>query len=249
MSFLDLFSQQAALYAEFRPEYPPELFAWLASTATGRRAAWDCATGSGQAALGLARQFEGVVASDASVKQLAHARQAANVRYFVGAAEAVPLASASLDLVTAAQAAHWFDLGRFYAEARRVLRPGGTLALWCYPLMRIEPQVDQVIDYLYEDVCGPYWNEQRRLVERCYADLPFPFQALTTPPFAMTVQWRLRDLAGYLLSWSAVQAFQRAKGYSPLREVEDALSSAWGDPQTRRAARWPVCLRVARLDN
>ena len=245
MTFLDLFSQQAAMYAEFRPEYPAELFAWLASLAPGRRIAWDCATGSGQAALGLSLEFERVVASDASARQLAHARSAPNVDYFQGAAEAIPLADGSLDLATAAQAAHWFNLERFYAEACRVLRPGGVLALWCYPLMRITPEIDRVVYTLYEQVCGPYWDERRKLVENCYTDLPFPFVALDPPGFEMHARWRLRDLVGYLASWSAAQAFERAHGYSPLREVEAELPAAWGDAQQVRPVRWPVCLRVA----
>lgn len=244
MSFLDLFSQQAALYAEFRPEYPPELFAWLAALAGERRAAWDCATGSGQAAVGLAQWFERVYASDGSASQLAHTRPAANVCYFAGAAEAVPLPARSVNLVTSAQAAHWFDLGRFYSEARRLLRPGGVLAIWTYPLLEIDPAVDRVVYRLYEDICGPYWNPQRRLVERCYADLPFPFSTLEAPGFEICIDWRLRDLVGFLLSWSAVQAFQRARGYSPLREVEADLAAAWGDPEAERRARWPICVRA-----
>ena len=70
----DHFSAHAQNYARFRPTYPTELFAWLASQSPGHRLAWDCGTGNGQAALGLADHFVHVHATDLSPQQLAQAR-------------------------------------------------------------------------------------------------------------------------------------------------------------------------------
>jgi ubiquinone/menaquinone biosynthesis C-methylase UbiE len=128
-NFKDHFSEVAARYAEFRPSYPAELFAWLASLCKEHEAAWDCATGSGQATAGLAAHFRQIIATDASAEQIAHAGAPGNVIFRVATTEASGLDARSVDLVSVAQAAHWFELPRFFAEARRVLKPGGVLAL------------------------------------------------------------------------------------------------------------------------
>ncbi len=210
MSFKDKdhFSGHADRYEAFRPSYPESLFAYLASLCLTRELAWDCATGNGQAAVALAPYFRNVVATDASRKQIDQARQREHIRYLVAPAEDVPLESASVDLVSVAQALHWLDLPRFYAEVRRVVRPGGILAVWCYELHSITPEVDAVIRRFYTDIVGSYWPPECRLVEEGYQTLPFPFDELTPPGFQMTQSWDLAHLMGYLDSWSATQRYR-----------------------------------------
>jgi ubiquinone/menaquinone biosynthesis C-methylase UbiE len=245
---LDLFSGHSNVYAEFRPDYPVELFAYLAGLVPGRRRAADLATGNGQAAVGLAQHFETVLALDASASQLAHARPHPRLAYLQSAAERLPLPAACLDLLTVAQAVHWFDLPAFYAEACRVLRPGGVVALWTYYLVRITPEIDAVVDRYYTQVTGPYWHPRRRWIDDRYRRLPFPFAELPAPepPLQMRASWKLRHLAGFLSTWSAAQAFQQARGYHPLEDIAAALTAAWGDPETERPAVWPLYFRLGR---
>lgn len=245
MTFKDLFSTQSSDYARFRPAYPDALFAWLASVAPERACAVDVATGNGQAAAQLAPHFARVVALDASAAQIAEAPARANVQYGVAPAEATGLASGSADLLTAAQAFHWFDQPRFFAEAGRLLRPDGVLAVWCYGLTRIEPAVDAIIQHLYAEVLGSYWEPERRLVEEGYRGVAFPFQPLAGPPFEMSADWDLSDLLGYLRTWSALKAFVRARGSDPLAGPALDLERAWGG-SGRRPVRWPLSVHVTR---
>jgi SAM-dependent methyltransferase len=245
--FKDLFSAGSADYARFRPTYPAELFAWLASVAPDRRLAVDLATGNGQAALGLAPHFARVVALDASRDQLAAATPAANVVYDVAQAEATGLDAGGADLVTAAQAFHWFRQEPFFAEVRRVLRPSGVLAIWCYGVARITPEVDAVVTRLYGDVLGPYWEPERRMVEDGYRNVRFPFPEIAAPALELEVEWDLARLAGYLRTWSALKAYARDHGSDPLVALEEDLLSAWGEASTR-PVRWSLTLRAFRRD-
>ena len=246
-SFKDLFSDRPVDYARFRPTYPPELFAWLASMAPAQAVAVDVATGNGQAALGLAPHFARVVALDASATQIAAAPAADNVEYRQATAEATALPSASADLLVAAQAFHWFDAGAFFAEAARVLRPGGVLAFWCYGLARITPAVDAVVMRLYEDILGAFWDAERRLVEDGYRGVSVPFAALAPPTFAMELAWDLGHLVGYLRTWSALKRFERERGVDPLAALEPDLVAAWNAPAGQtRPARWSLSVRAFR---
>lgn len=246
MAFKDYFSRQAADYAGFRPTYPAELFAYLASLCPGRNLAWDCGTGNGQAASGLADHFQKVIATDPSEKQLASAVPHPRVVYQVAAAEKTAISSASVDLVTVAQALHWFDLDQFYAEARRVLKPSGVLAAWCYNLPRVAPEIDPLIEKFYAQTVGPYWPPERRLVEDAYRSLPFPFAEIAAPAFSMTAQWDLPNLVGYLSTWSAVQEFIRLRKSNPLDLLLKDLRPAWGDPAGKKPLAWPFSLRVGK---
>lgn len=128
MSFIDLFSGHAQLYAAARPTYPDQLIAEIAALAPAREQAWDAGTGNGQSARLLARHFAAVHASDPSAAQIAAAEPGERVTFAVEPAEQCSLPDRSCDLILAAQAAHWFDPARFGAEVRRVLRPGGIVA-------------------------------------------------------------------------------------------------------------------------
>jgi SAM-dependent methyltransferase len=180
-AFKDHFSRQAAAYSRYRPAYPPELISYVAALAPSRGLAIDCATGSGQAAVALARHFERVIAVDGSVPQLIRAMPAAGVTYLAGLAERLPLRAACGDLVAAAQAAHWFDFERFYDECRRVLRPGGLVAVWAYEKFHVDPALDAIVDHFYVDVIGRFWPPERRYIEAGYRDLPFPLAEEPAP--------------------------------------------------------------------
>ena len=242
----DHFSQQSAGYFRYRPHYPDGLFAYLATVTAARDSAWDCATGNGQAALGVAKHFQTVVASDASAAQINHGPTHPAVRYVVMTAEQPGIATGAVDLITVAQALHWFDIESFFPEAERVLKPGGVIATWCYRLLRVSAQVDSVVRELYDTLLGPYWPAERRLVDEGYASLPFPFAPLPTRPWQMTAVWTCQDLMGYLRTWSAVQRYQRAEGHDAVALVSKDLERAWG-AETRREVRWPISSRVGRV--
>lgn len=244
--FKDHFSGLAGAYARYRPCYPARLFADLAAVAAGHERAWDCATGNGQAAAGLAAHFRDVVATDASPEQIAEARGPANVHFAVAPAEACGLPARSVDLVLVAQAAHWFDLPAFYAEAARVLRPGGVLALLTYSGVRISPELDPLLREFHEVTVGPYWPPERAHVEKGYRDLPFPWPELDFPPQEMTAEWTLDDLIGYLGTWSSTRAYREQRGVDPLPALRAQLLPRWGDPAQPLTVRWPLPLRIGR---
>ncbi|WP_428607076.1 class I SAM-dependent methyltransferase [Sedimenticola sp.] len=243
--FKDHFSNDSTAYSQYRPGYPAALFEFLARSCRSRETAWDCATGSGQAALQLAERFNRVIATDASDSQIAAAARHERIDYRVAAAEQSGLANASIDLVTVAQALHWFNLAAFFSEVKRVLKPDGIIAVWSYNLLRIDPQIDPIIDDLYQHVLHGFWPAERTRVERGYADLPFPFEAVASiPPFSMTAQWDLPRLAGYLGTWSAVQRMIQETGENPVERIYPNLLRQWGDPTRQRPVSWPLSIRV-----
>lgn len=245
--FKDHFSANPAGYAGFRPHYPETLFDWLAGQCPGHEIAWDCATGSGQAAVALAAHFQRVIGSDASAAQIAHAQAHPGVVYRVAPAEASGLPAASIDLLSVAQAAHWFNLDAFYAEARRVLKPGGLIALWGYEKLRLEPALARIVGDFYDNELGDFWPPERALVESGYRDLAFPFATIDPPEFAMTTDWSLDQLIGYFGTWSAVKNYRQERTIDPLPAVRAALEPLWGSPDTRKNIQWPLFLRVGRI--
>lgn len=246
-AFKDHFSGHAAEYAAGRPRYPVALAAWLAEQAGGRTLALDCGCGSGQLSVLLAERFARVVGVDASAQQLAHAAPHPRVEYRVAPAERTDLADGSADLVTAAQAAHWFDLPAFWREARRVVRPGGLVAALGYRLMRFDDEpLDRLIRQFHDETLAAHWTPERRLIMEGYARLDFPFAELPAPALDMTVAWNFPELLRYLATWSAVKAAERAAGASPLPAFAAQLAGPWGDPASRRTIRWPIFIRAGR---
>ncbi|GBU16632.1 MULTISPECIES: class I SAM-dependent methyltransferase [Methylobacterium] len=245
--FKDHFSDRAAAYAAHRPSYPDALAAHLARLAPGRGLALDCGCGTGQLAQLLAGHFERVVATDASVEQIGQAGVLPNLAFRVAPAEASGLPPGSADLVTAAQAAHWFDLPAFYAEVRRVARPGAVLALVSYGIPHLDGAPGEVVAAFYRDL-GPCWPPERRHVEEGYRGLPFPFAELPQPALAIERDRGLDDLVGYVATWSAVAELERRGGASRVAAFRQALAEHWGDPATRRRVTWPLSMRLGRVE-
>ena len=245
LGFKDHFSRQSAAYSRYRPSYPDELIAYVAAQAPRRGWALDCATGNGQAAIALAGHFAAVLAVDGSTSQLARAQPHPRVHYAAALAERLPARDGSLDLVVAAQAAHWFDFDRFHAECRRVLVPDGVIALWTYGLFRAGESVDAVIDDFYAREIGDDWPPERGYVEQAYRTLPFPWAELTTPEFMLATDWDLEQLLGYLASWSAVQRCRERSGRDPLEALRPRLAALWPPSGALRLC-WPLHLRLGR---
>jgi SAM-dependent methyltransferase len=244
--FKDHFSVAAHDYDRYRPAYPAGLIDFLADAAPARELAWDCATGTGQAAIALAERFGRVIATDASAAQIRHAVPHPRVDYAIAPAEDCGLADSSVDLVTVAQALHWLDLGRFYAELRRVARPGAVFAAWTYSLADADPAVDPLVAAFYAEM-APWWPPERSHVEDGYRRLPLPFEPIAAPAFEILEAWPLERLLGYFSTWSAVNRCREETGRDPVIALGERLAGVWGDPARPRPVRWPLHLRVGRV--
>ena len=243
----DHFSRQAQDYAKHRPSYPNALLSWLIDRSPGHELAWDVGCGNGQAAYPLAQRFCRVLATDLSVAQIRQAKTHPHIEYRAAPCDRSGLPDASCDLVTVAQAIHWFDFDKFYAEVQRVLKPGGMIAAWTYTLLRGEPAINAVIEAFYADVLTPWWPPQRRWVEQGYSGMPFPFPAITpAPTFEIRQHWSLADLLGYIGTWSAVQRCLAETGQDPSHELFARLRPVWGDPAMTREVVWPIALLAGR---
>ncbi|MGD8371764.1 MAG: class I SAM-dependent methyltransferase [Syntrophobacterales bacterium] len=247
MNFKDYFSKQASEYTRYRPHYPGPLFQYLAELTIEHQLAWDCATGSGQAALGLTPYFDEIIATDASEKQITNAIAHRKITYLVSPAERTEIDSNAIDLIAVAQALHWFALDKFYGEVKRVLKTGGVIAAWSYGLLRISPPVDELLDKFYVDVVGPFWPPERKLVDDGYRSIPFPFQEFTSPAFSMEANWSLDHLLGYLGTWSSIQKFKEQNKANPLKGFARDLKQVWGRPEDEKRVRWPINMRVGRV--
>jgi SAM-dependent methyltransferase len=247
VTFRDHFSGLAAKYATFRPHYPPQLFDWLGEVAPSRAMAWDCGAGTGQASGELARVFARVIATDASSAQISAAQPHRGVEYRVANAEASGLEPASVDCVTVAQALHWFDLDRFYAEVRRVAVPDGVIAVWTYDLVVLDRgPIDALVSDFYWNVAGPYWPPERKHVDNGYRDLPFPFTPIDVPDFSMTDEWSLEQLVGYIGTWSAAARMVKEEGTARIEEFAGRMQELWPGGETRRVE-WPLSIHAGRV--
>jgi SAM-dependent methyltransferase len=243
--FIDRFSELAGAYRHGRPPYPDALFEALAALVPRRDLAWDCGTGSGQAAIGLARHFASVHATDPSERQLAEAMTHDRVSYALERAECSSLPDASADLALAAQSIHWFDLALFYAEARRVLKPGGILAATGYDWMYVSPEIDRALNQRVLPPLASYWAPQNRLLWEGYRSIPFPGEEIRIGAFAIHLDWSFADLRSYIMSWSAVRDLVAGEGMAAIEDALRDVGRLWGEE--RRRVVMPLHLRVARL--
>ena len=235
-----LFSMDTGSYAQFRPTYPDALFAWLASQSNAHTRALDVAAGTGQATLGLLPHFQTVVACDANITQLQGTPSWGPAKRFAADAERLPLVSGSIDLMVVAQALHWFATPAFFAEARRVLTHDGLFCAWCYGLLNLGPDLDDMISQLHGETLAGFWPEGRASVDAGYRDIRPPFPLIKTPAFCIEAQWRLEQLLGYLRTWSAARQWQQTYGADPIAAITPALQARWGDPEQARQVRWPL---------
>jgi SAM-dependent methyltransferase len=242
--FKDHFSQGSANYAMSRPDYPPELAAFLAQAAPGRELALDCGCGTGQLSLLLAEHFGQVVGTDASAQQIRAASPHPRVTYRVAPAETSGLEPRSADLITAAQAAHWFEMGAFYQEARRVAKPGALLALITYGVLHVEGDAEPSVQDFYWKTIAPYWPPERRHVEAGYRSLAFPFEEIAIPPMEIRRLWTRDQFMDYVETWSAVRQVEKAGQRALVDAFAAQLAALWPDGEGR-AVHWPITVRAA----
>lgn len=223
----DNFSRQSSLYAKYRPGYPAELFQFITGFVKNKKLAWDCGTGNGQSAIQLANYFEKVIATDISLKQLEQAERKENINYKMAAAEESGIETGTVNLVTVAQAIHWFDFEKFYSEVKRLAAPDAYLSVWCYSLLKIEKNIDALIKEYHFNTLAAYWDEARKYVDNGYAGISFPFEKIATPGFEIIQYWTLEDLQGYLETWSAFQKYVSVNSSNPVLPLIDAIRSFW----------------------
>lgn len=241
------FIQGGQAYARFRPEYPPELAAFLASISPNTHLAVDVGCGNGQLTHQLAEHFSCVIGMDPSADQLAHAAARGNLSYLCTPAESLPLPDRCASLITAAQAAHWFDLPAFYAEVRRVATPGAAVALVSYGVLRLDGDLGARFETFYWQEIGPYWPAERKLVDSGYATLDFPFEPIELPTLQIRLEWNLEQFLGYLSTWSAVRRAREAGKEDVLQRFASDLAQLWGNAGRKREICWPINGRIGRV--
>ena len=217
---------------------------YLSSLSQKHDLAWDCGTGNGQAAIGLANYFEKVYATDPSEQQILNARPHPKIIYKVEKAECSSLTNNSVDLITVAQALHWFDFEKFYSEVKRVLKPEGIIAVWTYSLPKISSEIDKIILHFHDNIVGEFWQKENQLVSEEYKTIPFPFKEIKTPSFLFQKEITLNDLKGLLMSWSATQRYKDQKGSEPLLAIENDLQNLWRNVDETKLATWTIFLKV-----
>ena len=244
----DKFSDDSGAYKRFRPTYPAEFLLEIISLSKERNSCWDCGTGNAQVAQFMASHFNQVHATDISSEQLSRAAKAPNIIYKKVRSEKTPFPDNSFDLITVAQAFHWFDFETFFKEAKRVSKNDGVLAIWGYGLLRFNNELDAVIDQFYMEVVGPFWDPERKYVEEAYKNISFPFKEISrSKEYAIIKEFSMSELLGYLGTWSAVQNFRKARQCDPLEEVIPQLTKIWsGYPETLKA-RFPLFSRIGRI--
>ena len=248
-SAVDRFSSTSREYSFSRPAYSDVLYRFLNDITSNKDMAWDCATGNGQAAIGLCKYFKNVIASDASKGQLECQFNRNNIMYEMFPAENADIQDNSVDLITVAQAAHWFDLDKFYKEVTRISKSNGVLAIWSYGMHKIDNDIDKISEKLNVggDILGRYWPRETNYVKEDYKTIPFPFKEIPAPKFDMTVNWNLDDLVCYMQTWSAVKRFSMEKKFNPLSLIVEELERLWGKRDKQKVVKWGINLRVGKI--
>jgi SAM-dependent methyltransferase len=246
---VDHFSSTSREYSFSRPIYPDILYKFLNDITPNKDSAWDCATGNGQAAIGLCKYFKNVIASDASKGQLEYQFNRNNILYEMFPAEKANMRDNSVDLITVAQAAHWFDLNKFYNEVTRISKSNGVLAIWSYGMHKIDNNIDKISEKLNigGDILGKYWPRETNYVKEDYKTIPFPFKEIPAPKFGMTVNWNLDELVSYMQTWSAVKRFSTERKFNPLNLVMGELERLWEKHDKRKVVKWNINLRVGKI--
>ncbi|MDT0644077.1 class I SAM-dependent methyltransferase [Zunongwangia sp. F363] len=242
----DNFSTKSEQYAKFRPTYPAELYKFLKKNLDATYRAWDCGTGNGQVAGELAKFFEEVYATDISEQQLENAVRKQNIIYSKQPAEKTDFPDNYFDLVTVAQAIHWFDFDKFYAEVKRVLKPGGLIAVMGYGLFSCDAETNKIINHFYRNITDPYWDPERKYLDEDYKTIPFPFTEIATPEFKLELEWSLEQLLGYLKTWSAVKHYENTNRKNPVDLVAEDFRKSFGE---KGKVVYPILFRLGKIDN
>lgn len=232
-TFQDHFSGVATSYAASRPAYPTELFEFVARSAPSKQRAWDCATGSGQAAVGLSRHFEKVYGTDGSSQQIGNAASRDNIEYSVQLSENTDFPQHYFDAATIAQALHWFDLDAFTRELARVLKPEGVVMAWTYGFFRIDDTIDAVVRSEFLQPIEPFWPRANASAWSGYSDIDMPFTRIETPEFRLACSWSLAELMAYLSTWSAASRYTERHGPGLIEYVSEKIAAVWNDPELK----------------
>jgi len=247
---IDLFSTQAKTYKKYRPLYPKEFLNEILSLTKNQSCCWDCGTGNGQVAQYMADYFEKVYATDISENQLKEAEKRQNIIYKKERAEATSFEDNQFDIITVAQAIHWFDFKPFYEEVRRTAKNNGIIAIWGYGLLEIEAACDQIIKHFYHETIGPYWNEQRKHIDSHYETIDFVFSEIKlSKQYQIEHHMNLSQLEGYFNSWSSVQNYIRSEGKNPVNELINELSKYWQNPKESKKIRYPIFAKIGIIRN
>lgn len=246
IEFKDNFSIQSDIYLKYRPHYPKELFLFLSSLTKEHNSAWDCGTGNGQAAVGLADFYKKVIATDPSKQQLQNAIPNKKVIYKNEKAEYNSIESDSIDIVTAANSLHWFDFDIFYASVKRVLKKNGVFAAWTYGPPSVSPEVDNIIKHFHDIILDEYWLSENRLTENEYRTIPFPFQRIGCPDFYCSKEFDLDEMIGYLNTWSAVQRYILNNNKNPADDLFPDLLKVWKDKDFKKVFTWKLVLMTGK---
>ncbi len=242
----DNFSSHSSAYATYRPTYPKALYQFLKEKLNTTESVWDCGTGNGQVAAELATFFKEVQASDISCQQLKHAIKKDNIHYSLQAAENTDFSDNKFDLITVAQAIHWFDFEQFYKEVNRVLKPNGLIAVIGYSLFRSNPETNAVILKFYRDIIGDFWDKERRYLDEQYQTIPFPFQEIKSPGFQQEYTCSFEHFVGYLNTWSAVKHYEKEKGINPVNLIIKELKTSFG---AKNKVVFPILSRLGKPVN
>ncbi|MCX2680298.1 class I SAM-dependent methyltransferase [Galbibacter sp. EGI 63066] len=242
----DNFSSQSDKYAKYRPAYPSRLYQYLNSLVPNKNMVWDCGTGNGQVAFELAKTFNKVFATDISQSQIDHAPQADNIGYSIQPAEKTNFPDHQFDLIVIAQAIHWFDFEKFYAEVRRTAKENALIAVMGYGRIEISAELDEILSRFYHNTIGTYWDEERKYIDEHYKTIPFPFEEIQVPKFVNKLRWTKGHLIGYLKTWSAVKHYIKQNGSNPVDSIMSTIEQHWGDREEREV-RFPLLFRVGKV--
>lgn len=204
----DRFGRVADTYARYRPSYPPDLFATLADAAGEEaRTVLDVASGTGAGARGLLDAGYHVVAIEPDLSMLRRARASLDESdRFVGAvaarAERLPLREGAADLVTVAQAFHWFEEGEALDAFADVLAPGGILGVFWNVVERdaFVGAVRALIHRSVDDVEIPVTAAMREPPPALVDHEAFGF--VTTAEFSHEREMTADRYVNYAFSWS-----------------------------------------------
>jgi len=240
------FAIESEQYARFRPTYPTELVELIVSLSPNLYSAWDVACGNGQLTHELSKYFEHVIGTDISQEQLDIAIKNENIQYKVESSAQSSLEKNSIDLITVAQAIHWFEFDSFYTEVKRVAKPDAIIAILGYELLSISKEIDDCIIDFYTKTLNGYWDERRKYIDEQYSTIPFPFEEMKIPHYSCKLQWNREDLLGYLSTWSAVKKYMKDTGNDAIEIIKPHIYSMWEVNQERKVT-IPIITKIARI--